>query len=281
MNYPVQTLPSTLIANGLTTVEINGIATPFNLSLDSLQRFCRPVLFYRDDCAFELAYSGSSLLFRLRGHNFLMCCKHQLLRERLKPSAICLVLEEDGKRVALSPDASTTLKVDSYLDRTPEDILFVEYHSERNGRNLDRYFLSFDLDAAATLASVPPGQVTLIFAIGYPTRFADYEIKFDEAEIPVSADVVSRWVKLYLQPRERSDRDLQTRIPLQVHERCHADIGDQTASAVRPGFSFGRTRRARRSRLRRMITHGSSSGAFQIYPAEAIKAIVKDIMDKP
>ena len=105
MHYPAQTIPSALLAKVLTTVDINCIATPFNRSLDSLQRFCRPFLFYKDNFAFELAYSDSRFLFRHRGHNFLMCCKHQLRFPggQFSPSAICFVVEEDGKSTGLPP----------------------------------------------------------------------------------------------------------------------------------------------------------------------------------
>jgi hypothetical protein len=279
MSFPPQTIPSALLARVLTTVDINGIATPFNQSLNSLQRFCRPVLFYKEDFAFELAYSGSAFLFRHQGHNFLICCKHQVRypHGEFSPSAICFVINEDGKNIAISPNASTSVKIDSYYDRTNEDILLVEYHAERDRRPLDRYFLSFDLDEIATLSTVPESQIILIFSIGYPTRFSDYEITFDESEIPVTADVVSRWVKLYLQEREREGWDLETRIPLKVHERYHAEIGDPDGFSGSPVFFIWQddTRQTHLG-FAGMITHGNSGGAFQIYPAETIKEIIAE-----
>ena len=223
----MNTLPGLIIAQIKTTVEINGIATPFNLSLTSLQRFCRPLLFHRNHDIYELAYSGSSFLFRCRGHNFLLCTRHQIKGE-FSPADICIVVEEeDARKIGLSPNATNRIRIDSYLDRTAEDILLIEYHSERNGRDLSPYFLRFDPDTVRSLGSVSSEQVVIIFAIGYPTRFADYEVKFDETDLaPIGLEVVSRWCKLYLQPREATEWDLSSRIPVKVHEKYPADVGD-------------------------------------------------------
>jgi hypothetical protein len=208
--HPTQTIPPVLWPRALTTVEINGIATPFNRALDSLQRFCRPLLLHRENSAFDLAYSGSSFLFRHRARNFLICCKHQLGRDniRFSPHSICLIVNDNERWKALTPDSSTIVKVDSYCDRTAEDILLIEYQPERGGHALTMYFVSLNLDTIQNLASVTRDQIVLIFAIGYPTRFSDYDVNFDRTESPVSVDIVSRWAKLYLQVRERSDWDL-------------------------------------------------------------------------
>jgi hypothetical protein len=105
------------------------------------------------------------------------------------PADICIVVEEeDARKIGLSPNATNRIRIDSYLDRTAEDILLVEYHSERNGRDLSPYFLRFDPDTVRSLGSVSPEQVVIIFAIGYPTRFGDYEVKFDETDLaPIGA----------------------------------------------------------------------------------------------
>src|SRR3712207_1307773 len=82
-------------------------------------------------------------------------------------SDIILVIEEGTQKVGLSPNGVNRVLVDSYLDKTMEDILLLEFHSEPNGRDLDRYFLDLDLDRVSTLTTVPPDQIVLIFAIGY------------------------------------------------------------------------------------------------------------------
>jgi hypothetical protein len=65
-----------------------------------------------------------------------------------------------------------------------------------------------------------------------------------------------------------------------VHERYHAEIGDPDGFSGSPVFFIWQDE-TRQTHLgfAGMITHGNRSGAFQIYPAEAIKPAVRSIVD--
>jgi len=103
-----------------------------------------------------------------------------------------LIVKDDERWKALTHDSLTIVKVDSYYDRTAEDILLIEYRPERSGGVLDMYLVALNPDTIQSLSSVTTDQINFIFAIGYPTRFPDYEVNFDGTESHVSVDIVSR-----------------------------------------------------------------------------------------
>lgn len=270
------------MAKTKTAIEISGIATPFNRSLDSLQRFCRPLLFHKDHDVYDLAYSGSSFLFRCRERNFVLSTSHQLRMDsgNFQPDQICIVIDEGDGKVGLSPDGANRVRIDSYDDKTQEDILLIEYASERNGRNIAGHFLRIDLENIPTLSNVAPEKIVLIFAIGYPSCFSDYDVCFDDSYTPVSLDIVNRWCKLYLEAREPGNWDLHTRIPMKIHHKHHADVGDPNGFSGSPVFFIWQDE-ASQTHLgfAGMITHGNKGGNFQIYDADVIKLVLKQILD--
>jgi hypothetical protein len=161
-------MPNTLIEAMKLSVPTNGVHVPFKQCIDNLQRFCRPVMFHNDDPVFDLSCSGSSLLFRQGGRNLMLCTHHQLVNLGRDPQDVVLILDEpDGRKIALTPNEITRAIFPLPEQRNLEDIFLAEYHSARDGRNLEPQFLRLDLDTTADLQSVSPEKVVLVFAIGY------------------------------------------------------------------------------------------------------------------
>jgi hypothetical protein len=269
-------LPSTLVATMKLSVPMNGVIVPFNRCLDNLSRFCRPILFHNDDPVFDLSCSGSSLLFRHSGRNFMLCTRHQLVNQGRDPKDVVLIVdEENGRKVALSPNEASRIILHVPEQANLEDIFLFEYQSFRDGRSLEPQFFQLNLDTAPDLRSVPRDKIALIFAIGYPTRFSSFETMIDEGEGAIGLDVVSRWCKLYLEMVEASPWDHDFRVPLQVHRRYHAEIGDPDGFSGSPVFFLYQddTKQAHLG-FAGMITDANKSGRFLIYEATYIKQVV-------
>lgn len=82
--------------------------------------------------------------------------------------------------------------------------------------------------------------------------------------------------------RQRSEWDLDSRIPLKVDDRWHAEIGDPDGFSGSPVFFIWQdATRQTHLGFAGIITHGSSSGSFQVYPTETIREIVNRIIDHP
>ncbi|RWA60687.1 MAG: hypothetical protein EOQ28_32335 [Mesorhizobium sp.] len=270
------------IANAKLSVPINGLITPLTRIPDSVHRFCRPLNFYRPDSPYDLAFSGSSLLFRYRSRNFQLATKHQLRmagQPDFDPAMACLLFEKDGGHIGLSPDGATQVKVNSLDDLSAEDILLLEYENQRGDRPMTPHFLQLDPAQMAGLAQVPDSQVKLIFSIGYPFHVQGYEPVFDESYNVTKLDVVARWAKLYLERRARARFDLETRIPLRVMEKYHGDIGDPKGWSGAPVFFLWLDAKSDlQLGFAGMITHGGGT-AFGVYPAENIVELVNRAID--
>jgi hypothetical protein len=87
--------------------------------------------------------------------------------------------------------------------------------------------------------------------------------------------VTSRWVKLYLEPVAPSVWDQEYRVPLQVHHRYQADIGDPDGFSGSPVF-FLYQDDSKQAYLgfAGMITDANKSGRFSMYEATFIPQIV-------
>lgn len=277
-------LPTPLVAAMKLSVPINGLFVPFKRCVDNLQRFCRPVMFHNDDPTFDLSYSGSSFLFRYRGRNLMLCTRHQLGKGAAArdPQDIMLIIEEAGRKVGLGPNEVTRANFAAPEQRDLEDIFLAEYRSVPDGRNLDPHFLRFDLDELPDLRSVPADRIVLTFAIGYPTRFSSFETTFDAEDMPVGLDVVSRWCKLYLEPRAPDAWDRDYRLPLRLHREFHADLGDPDGFSGSPVF-FVHQDESKQAHLgfAGMIAEANADGRFSIYEAAYIRQVVDGLLATP
>lgn len=280
----IMKIPTRETAKANLSAPINGLMIPFKSIPDSVHRFCRPLNFHRLDSPYDLAYSGSSLLFRYRGRNFQLATKHQLRMRGLPdldPALACLLFEKDGSHIGLSPDGATQVRVNSMDDLTSEDILLLEYENQRGNQPMTPHFLQLDLHQMGGLRNVPEDQVCLIFSIGYPLHVQSYEPVFDESFNLTKLDIVARWAKLFLEPRPRTPFDLDTRLPLGVIEKHHGDIGDPQGWSGAPVFFLWLDpNRELQLGFAGMITHASGV-AFGVYPAEDILKVVNRAIDTP
>ncbi|MFB0872680.1 MULTISPECIES: hypothetical protein [unclassified Sphingobium] len=191
-------------AHAKLSIPVNGLYLPVPKVVESLQRFCRPLVFHNDGYDHDISFSGSCLLFRHRGHNLLLCTRHQLTNAKRTSDQIILVVEEaNGRRVGINPNEVSQGVLDpssdpAYADLA--DIMIAEYSPRNLGRDLAPHFLSFDLESARDLRTVDPALVDAIFSIGYPAVDTSYDTTFDDNWQLLGVDVVSRWWKLYFKP---------------------------------------------------------------------------------
>lgn len=273
------------IAEMKLSVKINGLLTPFRSVPTSMQRYCLPLFFHREDKVYDLAFSGSSLLFQHRGHNFQLATKHQLRiagEDAFEPADVCLIVEKDQRHIGLSPNGATRLKVNGSDDFLPQDILIVEYERFRGEIDLQRRFLKLDLDQARTLSEVKPESIRLVFTIGYPSRAQEYEPEFDDDYTAIGLRVISRVAKLYFDETKLGPSYEESRALLQVGERYKGDIGDPDGWSGAPVFFlWGDDNREHHLGFAGMITHANSAGSFLIYRAEDIRNVVNETITVP
>lgn len=270
-------LPNFITAAMKLSVPVNGVLIPFKNCVDSLYRFCRPLLFHNEDPTFDLSYSGSSLLLRTGGRNVMLCTRHQITNTQREPSdVVMVVIDPDGAKVALTPNEVSRVTVEAPEHANLDDIFIAEYASERDGRNIESQFLKLDIDAIPDLRSVPSDQIVAIFAIGYPTRFSSFEMTLDEDESPVGLEIINRWVKVYLEKAAPSPWDTELRVPLQLHSEYPAKIEDPDGFSGAPVFFvFQDEKMNAHLGFAGMISHANKSGRFMIYETAFIRKLLE------
>ena len=266
-------VPSFLTAKLKTSVLMNGVLVPFNRSLDNLQRFCRPVFMRNDDPMFDISVHGSSFLMRHRGRNLMVCSRHQLENADRQPDELMVIVGEGEDQRGVTPSMVGRVGLDGPGDPDVGDILFAEFTSPFYGVDLSASFYDLDLHATPDLRQVPSDRVTLVFTVGYPRRFVDYDTDYTDDYEPTDVRVVSRWVKVYLEQAEPLPMDKPGLIPLQVHSRYDVRIGDPDGFSGSPVF-FLYQDAGRQSRLgfAGMVTFASELGRFNMVEATHIRA---------
>ncbi len=271
-------------AHAKLSVPMNGLFVPLNRVADSLLRFCRPLSFYNNGTVLDLSFSGSTFLFRHRGRNFLLCCRHQLTNADRKPEEIVIILDEAGKRVVgLTPDevAQTILDSDSDSDFSDlADILIAEYRPRPGGRDLAPHFYPLDLDTTPDLDMVGEGAADPVFAIGFPSADSSYEPTYDEESGLTGAEIVSRWVKLYLKRAHVIGLDWKGMIPLvAASDKAHVTEKPDGNSGSPVFFIYDANAHAPKLGFAGMIVRGHPQGRVNIIPAAQIRYVVNRLID--
>lgn len=272
-----------MIAEVNLSASINGLLTPFRSIPGVLQRYCLPLFFHREDAVYDLAYSGSSLLFRHRGRNFQLATKHQLRagKDAISPADTCILVEGEGGHIALSPNGASRVKVEGD-DLLPQDIVLLEYENSRGAHNLRPRFLQLDLDETRTLSEVDMASIRMVFSIGYPTKSQGYEPDFDDDFKAISLRVVSRHAKLIFDEHKIRPSYEESRTSITVSERYQGDIGDPDGWSGAPVFFlWGDDTGEHHLGFAGMVTHANSAGSFMIYRAEDIRVFVNRAIDTP
>lgn len=274
------------LAQAQLSLEVNGVWVMAKNVAEALQRFCRPVSFYNDDAHFDLSFAGSSLMLRDKGRNLLLCCRHQLTNAGREPQEIVTILEDAGaKRVGLSPDEVTQILPAEESDRAFDDatdILMAEYRAKPAGRDPSPHFLSLDLEHTPDLRAVPPGSVDVMFAIGYPSADESYEPSHDDEYNVVGADIVSRWVKLYLAQVPRTDWDARGLTPLgPAQDNVHVLDEPDGISGSPVFFLYDFRARSPKLGFAGMVVRANREGRVNMLEAAHIRAAAARMADAP
>lgn len=270
--------------NAKLSVPINGVLTPFVKVPESMQRYCRPLMFHREDAVFDLAYSGSSFLFRHGGRFLQLSTKHQLRMDGgdLKPEDACLIIPEDEGHVGLSPNGASRLLVHNTDDLLPQDILLLEYERHRGKHDLASLFVSFDLDQTRTVSEVTPESIRLAFGIGYPFARQSYEPVFDEEWNATGLNVISRPSVLIFDEKSFRPSYEDSREAISAHPRYGQHLGNPNGWSGAPVFFvWGNENNDHHLGFAGMITHGNSLGGFMLYRAEDIRDFVNGAIGTP
>ena len=91
----------------------------------------------------------------------------------------CILVENDGQRVALTCSQYARPTFPDHEDhKVAEDIILLQFDPQAHSVNPAHLF--FDMTRMRTLDQVSEQQVTLYFAVGYPTEFTELVGNFDD-----------------------------------------------------------------------------------------------------
>jgi hypothetical protein len=276
-------LPSFAVAKAMLNVEINGVLVPFKEVPTRLSKHCRPLFFYRQNSSYDLAYSGSSLLFRVGSHNFQLSTKHQFRMEGQPDFSqvdSCLLVEEDGRHIALTPNGASRVVLDPKADDfLPEDIALQEYDETRNGRDLNPSFLKMPFLDMKTFEDVDPKSILLVFSIGYPSSAQGYDMTFNDDYEVTDVNVVSRFLPIYFDPESIGPSYEVSRDQISVLDSYRNVIGQANGWSGAPIFFIWRSAGdVAHLGFGGMITHGKDEGRFLIFRGKDIQEVVSKVL---
>jgi len=222
------------------SVPVNSVWIGVKSLPEALHRFCAPAFFHNEgELTYDLSTRGSAILLRFRERSFAVLTHHQLGKgpHSLRAQDFTIGIDDaDGKKIGLTPNAITRVKVAEQNQKNLEDLQICQYEDERNGRDLSRLFLTVDLEH--TLETVPTPAVKAIFLIGFPSEFTEVNVgDWDEERGEVPMTMKLRWVKLCLQPASnRRPLDPENRIVLEPHTDAHNTLKDPDGLSGAPVF---------------------------------------------
>src|SRR5271169_2319384 len=197
---PRLNIPSPLVAKLRATVNVNGVYIPFNEAPNSLRRFIRPSSFHNADTQYELSFSGTCFLARHHNNYFLIATQHQLVNSNREAPEVCIAVKDDplsGGKLMVSPSQSSTLSFGDINYKFAEDLLFLQFEPPRYNTEIVNLF--YGLDNIPDLSEVELDRVLILFTVGYPTQFIDYDIDFTNPEEPILKEIRQSYCKLYLE----------------------------------------------------------------------------------
>ena len=233
-------IPSPLKALMKTSVRINGVLVPGRQASVSLQRYCRPVCFFNPGSPYEISAAGSCFLFKYRSRCLAFFTKHQLGKtsEARAPGEFCIIIDdkETGGKVAITPNEATGITYNKVEYRFAEDVQFVQYQADRDGRDLSRYFVDIDLEGLADLRAVSQNQLVAIFSIGYPSAWTSYDFDLDDDWAPRDMEVTHRFGKLIF--ANGWTEGMEFHLTLRQHPNYPETIADLDGFSGSPVFFF-------------------------------------------
>lgn len=272
MTHPI---PSFLIARMKTSILMNGVFVPFSQALDNVQRFCRPLAAHNEGSHYDISLYGSAFLFRVRDKNLMICSKHQVVNSKRDPSELLIILGEGGNAVGVTPSSVAHVSVLGSNFNDVGDIFLAEFQSGPSGRDISGSFFQIDLEGTADLRVVERNSVTLIFAVGYPSRLVDIESTYADDYVLTDVAIFSRWAKLYLKEVPSLSSDIPGLVPLELHDSYDVDLGDPDGFSGAPVFFIYQDKEhVSHLGFAGMITFASKLGRFNMVDASYIREAV-------
>ncbi len=130
----------------------------------------------------------------------LVTTRHQLGKGKAarEPNEVCILVETAGQRMALTCSHYAIPTFPDHQDHNvAEDIILLQFDPQAHSVNPAPLF--FDMTRMLTLDEVREQNVTLYFAVGYPTVFAELVGNFDDPDAMSFEGYMSRFSKLYLE----------------------------------------------------------------------------------
>lgn len=243
------------------SVQVNGAYIPFKSVPDSMQRFVRPALFYTGDKGFELQVVGTAFMATYRGWDFALSTAHQVNTEQGGPGAekFVVVIERDGKRLAVSPSSVHFPRVEEEKLKSLSDVVFFDYSrvtkvNKPKHLNLANTYWSDSLEVATDYS----------FVIGYPSSSHVIEVDFeDQAQL---SEFTMRWIRQDLQPSENILMDTENRLIFIKHENSTRRSVEPDGLSGSPVFSIVHDRKKERHLRFEGIVTDARDDRFAVLP---------------
>jgi len=264
--------PLTLSTTVKTSVLVNGLAVPMKQVVQSVARFCRPLVIYNEGSGYELSFPGSAFALRVGGRNYLIASLHQLGKgEGARDPGEIVILD---RRVTPIP-AITAREAAREKDL---DFFALTFPETSRDRDLTPLFCRFDLDRIFDASEAPAGNKVLsYFAIGFPSGRQDYDVDWDEETQTGSlSSATSRWTTISLESVDRNAFDRDYLEPYQMSEEAAAALGDPDGLSGSPVFmlyqdSQGQAHLA----IAGMIQWASKAGRVNVLPSYYLREALK------
>ncbi|MGY4478619.1 hypothetical protein [Bradyrhizobium sp. USDA 3364] len=267
-------IPSWTTVQNKMSVSVNGTYVPFKTAPDLMQRFVRPALFSTGDAVFELRVFGTALMAKYRGWDFALATAHQVDTTRGAPSAasFVVVIERDGRRLAVPPSSVHLPRVNGEEFRSLGDLVFFDYAKVTDGHKPSHLDITniYWSDANEVVADYS-------FVIGYPTSSHKIELDLqDEAQL---SEFTMRWIRQDLQRSDGAPMDTENRLIFVKHEQSTRQSVNPDGLSGSPVFSIVHDElKDRHLRFEGIVTNARDD-RFAVFPSAHMRAVLDGIVD--
>lgn len=264
--------PLTQMTTLKTSVFINGLHIPMKQAIQSVARFCRPLVIYNEGSSYELSFPGSAFAVRIGCKNYLFATLHQLGKGAgaRSPGEIVVL---DGRVTPIPAITGREVSFEKNLD-----FFTLEFPEESNGRDLAPLFCRFELGDIFDAPELTPGMKVLsYFAIGFPSGHQDYFVEWDEnTETGSLSSATSRWTTIWLKHVDRNVFDREYLQPYQMTEEAAVALGDPDGLSGSPVFLLYQDQAAQvHMWIAGMIQWANKAGRVNALPSFYIREALK------
>ena len=268
------TPPSWKLSEAKLSVSVNGVYVRFEALPKSMHRFVRPAMFRTDDEGYELRYFGTSCLFRYREKTFAVTTAHQTGNgiEAPEAEAFVVVVDDDTKRLSVSPSSIHRVKKEGDHEPSLSDLLFYEYDVPSAVSSPEFLNLS---DVQWSDSSGLKNDYS--FLIGFPSQSVVCEP--DPTDGTKLSEFVLRWVQVDLQPTQRERMDTENREMFTKHPESTKQSVNPDGLSGSPVFSIVHDVGKNRQLQFNGILTNAKSDRFAVYPSSVIRHLLDGICD--